>query len=106
MGKLEEIERSSSRTCRWSRWGWGGLCRPAPGRRRPAAALCRGGATPARGRRRGVVGELHRDMRELLVGSIEDGERRRRGFRRSMAAAATLLRGGGTPAGLRMGRAA
>ena len=36
----------------------------------PAAALCRGCAAPARERGRGVVGELHRDTRELLVWSV------------------------------------
>ena len=36
----------------------------------PAATASGGGGVPVRQKRRGVVGELHRDMRELLVGSI------------------------------------
>ena len=56
--RLGKMERSSSRTCRWSRWGLGGLWRAVRGRRRPATVLYRGCGTPARGRRLGWAWEL------------------------------------------------
>ena len=45
-----------------------------------------------------MVGELHRDLRELLVGLIEGGERRRRGLHGSRGSG---NHGGGTHGGRR-----
>jgi len=44
-----------------------------------------------------VVGELHRDMRELLVGLIEGGLRRRRGLDGELGRT-TAMTPAGTPA--------
>ena len=48
----------------------GGLWRRLRMLRRPAAGLCRGGATPARWKRRGLADEDQGDEGELLVGSV------------------------------------
>ena len=75
---MGEMERRSSRTCRWSRWR---LRWPVAGCPRAAAALCRGCGTPASGRRLGWAWEDQWRSRKLAKGSVwgEEGRRRRLG---------------------------
>ena len=67
LGKSERGPRTTSRRSWGSRW-WPAAV--APRRGADGGGLDRGGAAPARERGRGVVGELHRDTRELLVWSV------------------------------------
>ena len=67
------------------------------GSRRPAAALCRGGATPARGRRLGWAEKLHREARKVLGYSIWAMGERTDGATASRGSPAFMEAGGGTP---------
>jgi len=96
VGKSKRGPRQTSRGAWWGRRQF-----EEGGPRAPAVALCRGGPTPALGRRRGLAGEVQDGERNPFRGSIgaEEGRRRELSMERiSPAAMALLCRAGGPPA--------